>query len=142
VSDAAADPPPALFAYGSLTVPDVLRAVLGRVPEHRPARVTGWRAAALRGRTYPGLVAGDGVVAGVVLTDLTEDERATLDAFEGPAYALTPVELDDGAPAVAYAWLDAAEVLAEAWDVERFRRDDLPAFLEMCAAWSAGGPGP
>ena len=43
-------PPAALFAYGTLRFPDVLTALLGRVPEQAPAAVDGWRVAALDGR--------------------------------------------------------------------------------------------
>jgi gamma-glutamylcyclotransferase (GGCT)/AIG2-like uncharacterized protein YtfP len=133
---------PPLFVYGSLIVTDVLEAVLGRVPAHRPAHVAGWRRAALRERPFPGLVPGAGSVDGIVLTDLTARERDLLDAFEGPMYERRDIALTDGTTALAYVCVDELLVLGDDWDVERFRRDDLPAFLEMCAAWSAGGPGP
>jgi gamma-glutamylcyclotransferase (GGCT)/AIG2-like uncharacterized protein YtfP len=128
---------PPLFVYGSLVVADVLEAVLGRVPEHRPARVTGWRAAALRARPFPGLVPADGAVRGLLLTDLSATERDVLDAFEGPMYERRELTLDDGATAVAYVCVDELLVLPGDWDVERFRRDDLPAYLERCARWLA-----
>jgi gamma-glutamylcyclotransferase (GGCT)/AIG2-like uncharacterized protein YtfP len=128
---------PPLFVYGSLVVADVLDAVLGRVPQHRRARVTGWRAAALRERPFPGLVSAEGAVDGIVLTDLTGAERELLDAFEGPMYARRELTLDDGTTAVAYVCVDELLVLADDWDIERFRRDDLPAYLERCARWLA-----
>jgi gamma-glutamylcyclotransferase (GGCT)/AIG2-like uncharacterized protein YtfP len=75
-----------LFVYGTLQFPDVLRVLLGRVPPAQPATATGWRAAALAGRSYPGLVAGTGTgtgtVSGLVLAGLASAEVQTLDAFE------------------------------------------------------------
>ena len=43
--------PEALFVYGSLLIPEVLQALLGRVPDRTAG---GWRVAALAGRRYPG----------------------------------------------------------------------------------------
>jgi gamma-glutamylcyclotransferase (GGCT)/AIG2-like uncharacterized protein YtfP len=128
---------PPLFVYGTLTVDEVLRALVGRVPARRPAQVAGWRAAALRDRPFPGLVPADGVVRGFVLTDLTDAERDLFDAFEGTAYERRPLELTDGTTAAAYVWRDQLCALADHWDVERFRRDDLPAYLDRCAGWLA-----
>ncbi|WP_250292550.1 gamma-glutamylcyclotransferase, partial [Frankia sp. CiP1_Cm_nod1] len=48
--------PSELFVYGTLCFPEVARALLGRLPCSRPAAAAGWRAAALPGRAYPGLV--------------------------------------------------------------------------------------
>ena len=45
--------------YGSLQFADVLRALLAPgAAAHAPVEVYGWRAAALPGVEYPGLVAG------------------------------------------------------------------------------------
>jgi gamma-glutamylcyclotransferase (GGCT)/AIG2-like uncharacterized protein YtfP len=128
---------PALFVYGTLTVDEVLQALLGRRPARRTGAVAGWRAAALHGRPYPGLVPADGTARGVLLTDLTGDEQDLLDAFEGTAYERRAVALTDGTAAAAYVWLDGRGTLPENWDVERFRRDELAAYLQRCAAWRA-----
>lgn len=146
---------PGLFVYGSLTFAEVLGLVLGRVPAHRPARAVGWRAAALRDRPFPGLVAAGepgsdrpgpggaqavGAVTGLLLTDLTERERAAADAFEGPMYTLAPIGLDDGTPAVTYACTDRSLVLPYDWDALRFR-GELPSYLERCRDWLAARGG-
>ena len=54
----------ALFAYGTLQFTEILGVLLGRLPEHRPGAAPGWRAAALAGRVYPGLVRADATVTG------------------------------------------------------------------------------
>lgn len=47
---------PALFAYGSLIIDEVIVALLDRVPEHQPARAPGYRVSQLPDQSYPGLV--------------------------------------------------------------------------------------
>ena len=64
--------PGALFAYGTLRFPEVLRELLGRVPELTEGTVADWRVAALTDRTYPGLIRAPGATAaGVLITGLT-----------------------------------------------------------------------
>lgn len=123
-----------LFVYGTLRFPEVLRVLLGRVPELRPATAAGWRVRALPGVVYPGLVADpDGVAEGLLMTGLTEDERRLLDAYEGDDYDPTLITLDDGHRAWAYVWKASAEPYD--WDVERFAREGLPSFVDRCRVW-------
>ncbi len=129
-----------LFVYGTLMFPEVLSTLIGRVPALEPAHARGWRPAPLRGRVYPGLVRGKGddpAAAGRVLRGLTAEERAIFDAFEGAAYDAGPLVLGDGRAAVAYRWLDPAEVLAGTWDAGRFAERDLDSYVRRCAAWRA-----
>ncbi|MCX4823169.1 gamma-glutamylcyclotransferase [Streptomyces sp. NBC_01142] len=127
-----------LFVYGSLTFTEVLDAVLGRVPEHRPAAAAGWRAAPLHDRPFPGLVRGDRAVAGLVLSGLSEQEWQLADDFEGPFYDLVPVALVAGGTASAYVCATDELVLPGDWDRGRFGARELPAYLERCAAFRAG----
>ncbi|MCT2593592.1 gamma-glutamylcyclotransferase [Streptomyces sp. N2-109] len=116
-----------LFVYGTLRFPEVLEALLGRVPEHSPAEAAGWRAAALQEHVFPGLVpAASTTVRGVLLLGLTAEDRRRLDAFEGDAYALRSITLADGRQARAYVWL--GEVLPEDWDADTFAHRDLAAY--------------
>ncbi|MEV6394801.1 gamma-glutamylcyclotransferase family protein [Streptomyces sp. NPDC051907] len=127
-----------LFVYGSLTFPEVLDAVLGRVPEHRAASAAGWRNAPLRERPFPGLVPGDGVVAGLVLSGLSEREWRVADDFEGPFYDLLPLALVSGGSASAYVCAADDLVLPGDWDRERFAAQELEGYLARCAAFRAG----
>lgn len=126
-----------LFVYGTLRFPPVLQALLGRVPALSDAELPGWRAAALPGRTYPGLVPGAGA-RGVVLDGLTEEEWAVLDAFEGSGYIRSEVVLADGRTAWTYIWLDTEGVLASDWAAADFARTELSAYVEGCRAWRRG----
>ncbi|WP_344863349.1 gamma-glutamylcyclotransferase family protein [Planomonospora alba] len=134
----------ALFVYGTLMFPEVLRALLGRVPDSAPAEVAGWRAARLPGRVYPVLVpAPEGTARGLLITGLTAAEWRVLDEYEGPMYELRPVELTDARRGWAYVSADPAAASAEDWDAGRFVAEHLDAYLGECAGWRAeDGPAP
>ncbi|MFE7114554.1 gamma-glutamylcyclotransferase family protein [Streptomyces sp. NPDC057654] len=125
--------PTVLFAYGTLQFDAVLVALIGRIPQRIPARAPGWRAAALKGRDYPGLVAAAGMTApGLLLTDLSLREWAILDAFEDDRYDLRDVELASGERALAYIWPDS-DVREDNWDAEQFKARHLRKYAARCA---------
>ncbi|MGK8523231.1 gamma-glutamylcyclotransferase family protein [Nocardia asteroides] len=125
----------ALFVYGTLQFPQVLRALLGRVPALEPARLAGWRAAVLPRRVYPGLVAAaDGFALGSVLSGLTAEEWTILDAFEDDEYDLRRVCVDEReAPVWTYVWTAAADPAD--WQRELFAAEHLAHFAERSARW-------
>jgi gamma-glutamylcyclotransferase (GGCT)/AIG2-like uncharacterized protein YtfP len=124
-----------LFVYGTLRFPEVLRVLLGRVPELEPAKAVGWRVKALPGVVYPGLVADPRAVAdGLLMAGLSEEERRLLDAYEGEPYELRRLSLDGGRQGWAYLWRGRTE--PDDWDPARFAERDLPTYLDECRAWS------
>ncbi|MGQ4614926.1 gamma-glutamylcyclotransferase [Nocardia sp. R7R-8] len=125
----------ALFVYGTLQFPEVLTALLGRVPALQPAELPGWRAAALPRRLYPGLVAAaHGRARGCVLTDLTATEWTILDAFEDDEYDLRQVCLDGRiVPVWTYVWTVAAD--PGDWQRDRFAAEHLASFAARSARW-------
>ncbi|MFI6464520.1 gamma-glutamylcyclotransferase family protein [Streptomyces sp. NPDC050538] len=123
-----------LFVYGTLQFDAVLMALLGRIPEQAPASAPGYRAAALEGRVYPGLVSaplGSSAV-GLLLTDLSNVEWRILDAFEDERYDLREVTLSTGKVGWAYVW-PGGEVREDAWDPEDFQAQHLAAYASRCA---------
>ncbi|MEU6350156.1 gamma-glutamylcyclotransferase family protein [Streptomyces sp. NPDC047072] len=126
--------PNVLFCYGTLRFGDVLQALLGRIPERVPASAPGYRAAALQGRVYPGLIvcANGSSAPGVALTDLSSDEWRILDAFEDERYDLREVALSTGGSGLAYIW-PGGDVRTEDWDAEDFERQHLAAYAARCA---------
>ncbi len=128
----------ALFAYGTLRFTEVLRVLLDRVPALTPGSVAGWRAAALTGRVYPGLVRGPGTVTGVLITGLTRVELHVIDEYESGPYELERLTLSDGRDGWTYAWTDHAVVLAHDWSPAEFADRHLAAFAEKCRAWREG----
>lgn len=127
-----------LFAYGTLQFADVLTALIDRVPQTQAARVTGWRAAALADRSYPGLVAANGTATGLALAGLTNAEIQLIDDYESGPYVLRQLALDDGFTAWAYVWTDEAAVLAYDWSMPRFADERLAVFVRQCRTWRAG----
>ncbi|TYC18764.1 gamma-glutamylcyclotransferase [Actinomadura syzygii] len=127
--------PEALFVYGSLQFPEVLFALIDRVPDHEPAAAKGWRVATLPERVYPGLIPADDTALGHLLTGLTPDEWRVLDAFEDPVYELVRIDLVDGRHGWTYACATATDVGPDDWSAEAFEAEHLPAYVERCAAW-------
>lgn len=127
------DSPTALFVYGTLQFEAVLAGLIGRVPEYQPATAPGWRAAALAGRVYPGLVSAPGAEApGLLLTGMSEREWRVLDTFEDDRYEFRRLDLICGSDAWAYVWPDK-EVQAEDWDTKEFEDRHLQAYAARCA---------
>ena len=117
-----------LFVYGTLCFEEVLRALLGRAPRGEPASVAGWRAAALAGRPYPGLVpARGGVARGRVLSGLTPGEFAVLDRFEGAEYEMRVLALGAGRVARTYVWR-GGDVLPGDWSPDAYASRVLAAY--------------
>jgi hypothetical protein len=80
----------AFFFYGTLIDRDLLSEVLRRRVARRallPARLRGYRRAAVHGANYPVVLAQRGAtVRGVVLRRVKPAERARLSAYEGDGY--------------------------------------------------------
>jgi gamma-glutamylcyclotransferase (GGCT)/AIG2-like uncharacterized protein YtfP len=128
--------PDILFVYGSLQFPDVLSALIDRIPHHTPATAHGWRAAALPGLVYPGLTPAQGHSAkGLLITDLTPAEWQTIDAFENPGYDLHRLDVDHNRHGWAYICGPDVKVLTQDWSAELFAHQHLPAYITNCRAW-------
>ena len=123
-----------LFVYGTLMFPEILRALIGRVPDSTAAAAAGWRAAALRGRRYPGLVPGPSLARGRVISGLSGGERRIIHAFEDGGYELRRLALTDGSHAAAYVWTRDRDVLPANWDAAVFAARDLAGYVERLTA--------
>ncbi|HEU5161128.1 MAG TPA: gamma-glutamylcyclotransferase family protein [Streptosporangiaceae bacterium] len=131
--------PESLFVYGTLLFADIVRALIGRVPDRTAASAAGWRAAALPGLAYPGLVRAPGATAdGLLLTGLTPAEWQVIDAFENGGYDLAEVALVDGRSGWAYTWAADIAPLPEDWSAEEFAVRHLADYVARCAAWRRG----
>ena len=96
----------ALFAYGTLLFPPVLRVIAGSVPRSIPATLDGFARRRVAGELFPAIVEAPGErVDGVLYLGLDDRAWRRLDAFEGDLYerrsvvvtvprALVPAELD------------------------------------------------
>ena len=127
-----------LFVYGSLLFPEVVRALLGRVPSGTPAGAPGWRVAALPERVYPGLVPSRGTASGLLITGLAPEEWDALIAFEGDLYDLRRLTLTDGRSAFAFVWDGSSPASSIDWMPEEFAEQVLSPYVEGCLAWRRG----
>ena len=93
--------PNALFAYGTLALPDVVDALTGRVPEARPARLAGYRCRLLLGEAFPGVERYPGSATdGVLYSGLSPADLSILDSFLTAAGELQGRENHHGGDAV------------------------------------------
>lgn len=81
------------FFYGTLRHMPLLAAVLGRMPEARPARLAGHRVAFAEGQDFPTLLPFASAAAeGIVVEGISPEDRARLDFYEG-GFAYAPIEM-------------------------------------------------
>ena len=126
-----------IFTYGSLMFDAVWARVIGVDYEKIKARVHGDRRRALKGYTYPALIAGyaDDYVEGVVYFKVNRRDVKTLDRFEGEYYRrrLLPCSLADGGSVDAGVYLfkqEYQQMLADKpWDVKKFETIGIQTFL-------------
>lgn len=115
--------------------PEVLEALLDRVPHRSPVTVESWRTAALPGRVYPALVRAPGRRAdGMLLTGLTTGDWTVLDAYEDDLYDLAHLDLREGGQAWTYVAPDGGPALDEDWSAAEFA-GHLDRYVANCRAW-------
>ena len=131
------DTAPPLFIYGTLLVPEVMRAVLGREIKPVPAALRGYRRLLVRGALHCGILPDpDSRVTGAVIDGLTSEDLAALDYFEEGMYERRRVEvkLESGRVTEAETFVVRPShrhlLTRQPWDLETFRRDHLDAFLD------------
>ncbi|HMO08319.1 MAG TPA: NUDIX domain-containing protein [Paracoccaceae bacterium] len=91
------------FFYGTLCHVPLLSAVLGRVPDAVPARLSGHAVHWAEGQDFPLIVpAPGGVAQGLAVRGLAPEDRARLDFYEGGfGYATRPVTVEAAGQALA-----------------------------------------
>jgi len=125
-----------IFTYGSLMFPDVWLRVAGATFPTRPATLVDFAAWRVCGETYPGLAPTPGdSTHGVLHLGVSAEAAARLDAFEGPFYQRTTVEviLSEATTLEAHAYIVAPDHRHELepvrWQADEFRQYHLAHFL-------------
>ncbi|QBY00674.1 NUDIX domain-containing protein [Rhodophyticola sp. CCM32] len=127
-----------LFFYGTLCYRPLLGLVLGRVPDLLAARLDGHKVSWAEGQSFPMIdpVAGAGA-EGLLLRDVTEEDRARLDHYEGAfAYGVKTVEVETGAgPVAAHVYMPETPLwpAGAPWSLEDWLRDWGALTLEAAA---------
>jgi hypothetical protein len=139
----------ALFVFGTLRDPDVMRAVLGRslpAAELVPARLPGWRRLPVLNASYP-VIRRDPArtTDGLLFEHPTPRDWLRIRHFESEEYDTLPVSvmMADGRrrPANVFAALEGIfEVGDGDWDLGSWARIHKATFLERCAGWMADCP--
>ena len=126
-----------LFCYGTLQLPAVLEAVIGRRLQGVRAALAGYGAFRIRRAEYPGLLRRPGQTAwGLLYDDLSPAELGILDRFEGDQYErqTQSVQRVDGRRVQAWVYMVAAgqrgQLTAIPWQLEHFRRSVYPRFMK------------
>lgn len=132
--------PTRAFAYGTLVVPSIAQAVMGRVPASRPAYLSGHAAFVVRGEVYPGAVPRSGQrLSGTLYEALGPDDWKRLDDYEGGLYVRRTVAVVTtcGSELLADCYLvrpDGRHLLsAIPWDLQHFLLEHAANFG---ATWS------
>ena len=126
----------ALFCYGTLQSPLVMKAVTGQSFSGQEATLNNWARFRVRSSEYPGIIPQqDSVVSGKLYWGLEEKAMAKLDAFEGDKYerVLVQVAMADGSIEEAYTYAireDCRNMLSQdPWDFDRFLQNGLEKFI-------------
>ena len=140
-----------LFVYGTLEIPEVLRAVTGRDFPAHPAVLADYRRALLRGEVFSAIVhTPGGSTPGTLYSKVDPDTFLRLDRFEGDPFQRIEVTVQTlsapSRPETAFVYaLDPArgELLGDQpWDRARFEREHLQEFLGTLGARFARGRAP
>jgi gamma-glutamylcyclotransferase (GGCT)/AIG2-like uncharacterized protein YtfP len=130
-----------VFAYGTLQISEVMRAVTGGEYPAQPARLEGYARYCLAGRSYPGLRLEPGAeTVGTLYSQVDAEALRRLDEFEDDFYRreTLPVITESGpaVPAEVYVIPPAhyALLIGRSWDLEEFRRTGLREFMARCRA--------
>lgn len=135
-----------LFAYGTLLVPEIWRAVTGRDCESVGAVLSGHEIRRIQGGDFPGIVraAGSSRVIGRVFLGLDVETVARLDRYEDTFYeriAVTP-RSTSGQSLAAQAYVvpaTHADVLSnETWSLDWFRAHAEADYVRRLSARDSG----
>lgn len=123
-----------LFVYGTLLVPEIARAVVGRVPPSLPAVLFDHARVTVEGCVYPAVTPRRGErVSGAVYLDLSPEELERLDAYEGELYQRRRVRIsvnDTLDEALCYVVRPECvdRLSTRPWDLETFVREHGRSF--------------
>ncbi len=134
----------ALYAYGTLIIPEVLEAVIGRRPHWQIGVLQDYACHRVQQQVYPAIVERAGArVSGVVYFALSPEEFTQLDHYEGDLYERRSVRVSLGGGELEGVEFEADTFVlvdghhhhlgAEGWDAEEFRRKHLQSYLARMA---------
>ena len=119
----------ALFCYGTLQSPLVMKAVTGQSYNGQEATLNNWARFRVRGSEYPGIIRKEeSAVPGKVYWDLDEPTMEMLDEFEGEKYERVIVEVTMADGTIMDAWAYAIKD-----DCKKMLSDDPWILIVLCS---------
>jgi len=126
-----------LFTYGTLMIPEVIRAVLKRSPDvYQRASLSDHICRTLTDESFPGVKPlRDETTPGLVYQNLSEDDLKALDEYEGELFQRTKVTVltNDGNRAIAWCFLIKPQyehlLSNNAWNWEQFIEEGLASYV-------------
>jgi gamma-glutamylcyclotransferase (GGCT)/AIG2-like uncharacterized protein YtfP len=129
----------ALFTYGTLQFPEVMKAVTGLALPWVKAEAPGFAQFCFTDRIYPGMVVREGALTpGRVYTALSHQIWELLDRFEDPIYRRELIEVyrSDGLKMTTHAYvLPIAQqhlLSSELWQMDSFCKVHLDGYVSRC----------
>ena len=131
-----------VFAYGTLTVPEVMETVTDQSFRHDGCVLSGYVRFLIHQQVYPGIVpAESNQTPGRIYFGVDDKALKRLDYFEGDLYVRQTVEVKTSAgvmhQALAYVLADAHHHLLSTcpWDEAVFAEQHLAGFLSRARGW-------
>jgi len=125
-----------LFVYGSLMYDEVWKLIVDGDFEKSKGQISGYRRVVVKDEEYPGLVAGEDIVAGCIWYGVDHNNIRRLDSFEGEYYERIPAqainEAGDCVEVSVYRFKKHFYGLLENkdWDVNEFEKSGLKKFID------------
>ncbi len=127
------------FAYGTLQIPAVMRAVAGADFPSQPARLAGYARYRITDLAYPGVRAESGALTdGVLYGGIDAEALRRLDAFEDDFYRRETLLVTPrvGVPIAAEVYVIPPEhyriLVHRPWSLDEFRATALAEFMIRC----------
>lgn len=73
--------------------PEIILAITGQPYLGFPAYITGYQRFQVRNKNYPGVILGEGLVQGLLYSNITIESFTKLDFYEGDEYTREKVEV-------------------------------------------------
>jgi gamma-glutamylcyclotransferase (GGCT)/AIG2-like uncharacterized protein YtfP len=126
-----------LFCYGTLQLPEVMKAVIGQTYRGVSARLPGYAIYRVKHAEYPGVIeAPNNETSGVLYRGVSDEDLKVLDLFEGELYErrLLGVKAKDGKSYHAWVYVISIEnktyLTKETWHLKTFMKKGFDTFMK------------
>lgn len=82
-----------LFVYGTLMDPEIILSISGKPHPGTPAYIMGYQRFQVKNKNYPGVIKSEGLVHGLLYSNITPESLDKLDFYEGDEYTREKVEV-------------------------------------------------